>query len=128
MLELVTSIGKLAIGFLCILGPVVLLMAFLHSREKREAEIRTRVLQELNSPELRGLFFVTVQSRLVGADTVVVDLWGCSREQVWDLMERLSDRLGDRARVEVNGVSGSRVNSKWTLKFRKGPAVAHCCG
>ena len=128
MIELFTSLGKLAIGFLCILGPFVLPIAFLRTRDLREAALSTRVLQELNSPDLRGLFFVKVKSRLIGADTVIVDLWSCSREQVWDLVERLSARLPAHVRVEVNGISSSRVNSTWTLTVRKGAAVAYCSG
>ena len=128
MIELFTSLGKLAIGFLCILGPFVLPIAFLRTRDLREAALSIRVLQELNSTDFRGLFFVKVKSRLIGADTVIVDLWSCSREQVWDLIERLSARLPAQVRVEVNGISGSRVNSTWTLTVRKGPAVAHCSG
>ena len=43
-------------------------------------------------------------------------------------MERLSARLPAHVRVEVNGISGSRLNSEWTLTVRKGPAVAYCSG
>ena len=128
MIELLTSLGKLSIGFLCILGPFVLLIAFLRACDRREAALSIRVLQELNSPNLRGLFSVKVKSRLIGADTVIVDLWSCSREQVWDLMERLSARLPAQVQVEVNGINGSRLNSEWTLTVRKGPAVAYCSG
>ena len=127
MIELLASLGKLAIGFMCILGPFVLLIAFLRTHELREAELSTRVLQELNSPGLRGLFSVMVKSQLIGGDTVTVDLWGCSREQVWDLIERLSDRLPAHVLVKVNGISGNRRNSEWSLTVRNGPAVAHCC-
>jgi hypothetical protein len=128
MIELFTSLGKLAIGFLCILGPFVLPIAVLRTRDLRETALSTRVLQELNSTDFRGLFFVKVKSQLIGADTVIVDLWSCSREQVWDLVERLSARLPAHVRVEVNGISSSRVNSTWTLTVRKGAAVAYCSG
>lgn len=128
MMELVTSLGKLGLGFLFILGPVVLLIAFLRIRELREDSLSTRVLQELNSPNLRGLYSMEVKSRPFGVDTVIVDLRSCSREQVWDLMERLSVRLPAHVRVEVNGISGSRLNTEWTLTVRKGPATANCNG
>jgi hypothetical protein len=128
MMELVTSLGKLSVGFLCILGPVVLLIVFLRIRDLREDSLSARVLQELNSPNLRGLYSMEVKSRALGVDTVKVDLRSCSREQVWDLMERLSVRLPAHVRVEVNGISGSRLNSEWTLTARKGPAAANCSG
>jgi hypothetical protein len=128
MMELVTSLWKLGMGFLCILGPVVVLFAFLRIRDLREDLLRTRVLQELNSPNLRGLYSMEVKSRPFGSDTVKVDLWSCSREQVWDLMGRLSARLPAHVRVEVNGINGSRLNSEWTLTVRQGPAAANCSG
>jgi hypothetical protein len=120
MIELVTSLGKLVVGFLCILGPLVIAIALLRTRDRREAALSIRVLQELNAPNLRGLFSVDVKSRPFGVDRVIVDLWSCSREQVWDLMERLSARLPAHVRVEVNGINGSRLNSTWTLTVRKG--------
>jgi hypothetical protein len=128
MMELIASLGKLGVGFMCILGPVVLLIAFLRIRELREDSLSTRVLKELNSPNLRGMYSMEVKSRLFGVDTVKVDLRSCSREQVWDLMERLSVRLPAHVRVDVNGISGSRLNSEWTLTVRKGPAEANCSG
>ena len=127
-MELVTILFKLSVGFLCIVGPVVLLIAFLRMRDLREESLRTRVLQELNSPNLRGLYSLEVKSRPLGGDTVKVDLRSCSREQVWDLMERLSVRLPGHVRVEVNGISDSRLNSEWTLTVRKVPATANCSG
>jgi hypothetical protein len=127
MLELLTSLGKLALGLLGILGPLVATIAFLRMRDMREAAISTRVLQALNSPDLRGLFFIKVKSRPIGADTVMVDLWNCSREQVWDLIERLSARLPANVRLGVNGISGSRVRSTWTLTVRKtNKGAAYC--
>jgi hypothetical protein len=125
MAELFASLGKLSIGFLCILGPFVLLIVFLRARDRREEALSTRALQELNSPGLRGLFSLKIKSRPMGGATVTVDLWGCSREQVWDVMDRLSARLPAHVRVEVNGISGCRLNSTWTLTARKGPAAAY---
>ncbi len=125
MAELFACLGKLSIGFFCILGPLVLQIAFLRGRDRREAALRTAVLQELNAPNLRGLFSLAIKSRLFGSDTVIVDLRGCSREQAWDLTERLSGRLPAHVRVEVNGISGCRLNSTWTFTVRKTPAVAY---
>jgi hypothetical protein len=112
---LLLNLGKLFLGFLCILGPVALLLSFQHTRDQRESFLSLNVLRELNLPDLRGLFSVKVESRSIGADTVVVDLWGCSREQVWSVMETLSAKLPSHVRVEVNGLSDSRMKSTWTL-------------
>lgn len=126
MTELLISLGKLSIGFLCILGPIVVAIAFLRTRDRRESALSTKVLQKLNSPELRGLYSVRVRSHLLGPDRVMVDLWSCSREQVWDLMERLSAQLPAHARVEVNDISSSRLDSKLTLAVNNGTCAAFC--
>jgi hypothetical protein len=115
MTELLSIIGKLILGFAGILGPVAFLLALRSAHDRRVAALSARVLQELNSPDLRGLFAAKVKSPLTGADTVVVDLWSCSRDQVWEVMERLSAKLPAHVRVEVNGVSDCRMRSVWTL-------------
>ena len=109
MVDLLTSMSRLLTGFICVLGPVVFLLVFLHARDRREAALRLTVLREMNRPDLRGLFVVNIATRSIGGDTVVVDLWGCSREQVWDVMENLSAKLPAHVRVEVNGLSDSRL-------------------
>jgi hypothetical protein len=81
----------------------------------------------LNLPELRGLFTVRVQTRLLTADKVVLDLWHCSREQVWGVIEKLSTRLPEHVRLEVNGITDCRVRSTWKLTvMRTQPPVSLC--
>jgi hypothetical protein len=41
------------------------------------------------------------------------------------LTERLSGRLPAHVRVEVNGISGCRLDSNWTLTVRKAPVLAY---
>jgi hypothetical protein len=127
MVELLVSLGKLSIGFLCILGPFALPFLFLHIREHRESELYTTVLRELNSPELRGLFTVRILTRPLTADTVVVDLWQCSREQVWGVIEKLSAQLPEHVRLEVNGITDCRVRSTWKLTVMRSQAALSCC-
>ncbi len=126
MSDLLLNVGKLAVGLFCILGPVVLSIASLRSRDRRENDLSLHVLTELNSSELRGLYSVRVSSHLLGADRVTVDLWGCSRDQVWDLMERLSARLPANIQVEVNGITSSRLSSKLILTVQNGSRIAYC--
>ena len=61
MEELLIRLGELAIGFLSMMGPLVLLMIFLKLRDQRESLLYTVVLKELNSPDLRGLFAVKIR-------------------------------------------------------------------
>lgn len=126
MSELLVNLAKLAIGFFMIAGPVALSIVRLRYRDRREGALNLKALMELNSPELRGLFSVSVKNRLVGADHVVVDLWGCSRDQIWDLMERLSVCLPAQVRVEVNGISTGRSHSKLTLALKSRSCHAAC--
>ena len=127
MVDLLESLGKLTIGFLGILGPIVLLMMFLHVRDQRESMLYAIVLVELNLPQLRGLSTVKIKSRPLWADTVVVDLWNCSRERVWEVIETLSTKLPPRIRLEVNGITDCRVRSTWKLTvMRTHPFASYC--
>lgn len=127
MLELLLSLGKLSMGFLCVLAPFALPFLFRHIRDHRESELYTSVLRTLNLPELRGLFTVRILSRPLAADTVVVDLWRCSREQVWGVIEKLSAQLPEHVRLEVNGITDCRVRSTWKLTVTKTqPPVSYC--
>ena len=129
MTELLVNIAKLLIGFLGILGPVALLLGFLHIRDQRQSSLYTKVLVELNLTDLRGLFGVNIKSRPFGTDTVMVDLWHCSREQMWDVIERLSAKLPAHVKLEVNGITDCRLNSAWKLTvMRSQPSISYCEG
>ena len=129
MTELIVSLGKLSIGFLGILGPVALLLGFLHIHDQRRSMLYPTVLRELNWPDLRGLFAVNIKCRPFGADTVIVELWSCSREQVWDVIERLSAKLPAHVRLEVNGFTDCRAKSAWKLTvMRSQPSISYCTG
>lgn len=123
MVELLTSICKLAIGFLGILGPVVLLIAYLNAYDRRKSMLYVIVLTELNQPHLRGLSTVRVKIRPLWADSVVVGLENCSREQAWQIIERLSTKVPPHVRVEVNGIRDCRVSFTGENK-----AILHQCG
>jgi hypothetical protein len=112
---LLLNMGQLLVGFLGMLGPIGFLLALRQARDQREAALSLTVLRALNSPDLRGLFSVKVESRSIGKDKVVVDVWGCSREQLWGVMEKLPAKLPSHVQVEVNGLSDGRFKSAWTL-------------
>lgn len=127
METLLLSMAKLALGFVCMIGPIVFLLALQRVRDRREAALVLAVLQEMNSPDLRGLFSVRAASRSIGNDSVAVDLWGCSHGQVWDVMERLSAKLPSQVRVEVNGLRDDRSRSAWRLtRTRRFSSPALC--
>jgi hypothetical protein len=127
MNDLIVSLAKLTIGFLGILGPVALLLMIMNNRDRRESMLFATVLLELNRPHLRGLFTVKIKSRPLWADTVVVELRNCSREQVWNVIEILSAKLPTHARLEVNGITNCCVQSTWKLiVMRTQDFVSYC--
>jgi len=129
--ELLIRLGELGIGFLSIMGPLVLLMVFLKLRDERESILYGVALKELNSPDLRGLFAVKIRCSVFSRqDTVMVDLWNCPKEQVWDVIIRLSTHLPPQVRLVVNGMADSRSRSTLTLRVQRNiPSVRSvpCC-
>jgi hypothetical protein len=70
---------------------------------------------------------VKVKSSFFSGGLVAVDLWSCSRDQLWDVLQRLSARLPSHVRVEVNGISDSRAKSTWTVTVKRNPSCIACC-
>ncbi len=120
MEQLLIRLGELGIGFLSMMGPLVLLMMFLKLRDQRESILYTVVLKELNSPDLRGLFAVKIRCSVFSRqDTVMVDLWNCPKERVLDTVIQLSTHLPPEVRLVVNGMADSRSRSALTLKVER---------
>jgi hypothetical protein len=113
-------LGLLFVGFLGMLGPLVLLMGCLRFREERESVLLGAVLKELNSPDLRGLFAVKVQCGLLDRrGKILIDLQDCSREKILDRVLQLSTRLPPRVQLVVNGMTDPRSRSTLTLHVRR---------
>lgn len=131
MEELLVRIGELGIGFLSMTGPLVLLMVFLKIRDERESVLYTVVLKELNSPDLRGLFAVKIRCSVFSRqDAVMVDLWNCPKERLWDTVLRLSNHVPPEVRLVVNGMADSSARSTLTLRVERSiPSVSSvsCC-
>jgi hypothetical protein len=127
MVELIVSLGRLSIGFLCLLGPVVVLFLLLHIHEQRKTVLLTSVLRELNRPDLRGLVRVSAQSGLFGADTVELGLRHCLRDQAWGTIEKISAQLAEHVRIEVNGIADCRARSTWELRVMRTRPSVWCC-
>ena len=129
--ELLIRLGELCIGFLSMMGPLVFLMVVLRLRDQRESILYAVVLKQLNLPDLRGLFAVKIQCKVFSRqDTVVVDLWNCPKEQVWETVIRLSPYLPPEVRLVVNGMADSRSPSMLRLKVERNiPPVSSvsCC-
>lgn len=62
------------------------------------------MLAELDGPELRGRLAFTVRAGLLWVPSVVkIYLLGASRQEIWEILGRLSEHLSRRVRLEVTG-------------------------
>jgi hypothetical protein len=106
MTALMISSSKLIVGFISIGGPLIFLIALLHLRDHRKSIIEGIACRELNSPDLRGLAAVHIKCALLSNRcTVEVDMWNCSNERIWDVMEGLRVNLPSSVRFVVNGTA-----------------------
>jgi hypothetical protein len=119
MWNLVIHIGQLALGFAYILAPVIAVLLFLKYRDRKATQLNTLVLKELNVHELRGLYTVQLKSGIFAGDSVIIDLWGCSRERMWEVVSRLSAHLPPNVRLVLNGISDPGSRSALTLKIER---------
>jgi hypothetical protein len=123
-------LATLGVGFFAMAGPVLALMAVLNSRDRKEDRLYARILGELNTVDLRGLYSVRVACRTLGLDTVFIDLWNCPPQRAWEVMMRISARLPRRVRLEVSGITDSRSASSLSLtvskRFPLMPGCAAC--
>jgi hypothetical protein len=106
MTALMISFAKLIVGLISIGGSLIFLIALLHVRDHRKSVIEGIACRELNSPDLRGLVAVNTKCALLSNRcTVEVDMWNCSNERIWDVMEGLRVNLPSSVRFVVNGIA-----------------------
>ena len=97
------TFGAVLIAMLVLGGPFMWAMA-LNLRDRREARLLNTVLAELDGRDLRGRVAVKVRSGFLWAPSVVkVHLLCASRQEIWEILGRLSERLSRRVRLEVTG-------------------------
>ncbi len=126
MSQLVIRLGQLALEFLVIFGPLIFLFLLLEVRDRRQATLYTIILKDLNSPDLRGLFAMEIRCGVFcRQDTVIVDLWNCPKEQMWDAIIKLSAHLPSKVRLVVNGMVDPYSQSTLTFKVQRSmPSVS----
>ncbi len=97
------AFGTVLVVMLVLGGPLIWAMA-LNLRDRREARMLGAVLAELSGPDLRGRVAIRVRAGLLGTSSVVkVHLLCASRQEIWEILGRLSGRLSRRVRLEVTG-------------------------
>jgi len=114
--QLLIRLGKLAIGSLITFGPLAVLIMLLNLRDRRESYLSFVVYKQLNSPDLRGLITFKTRCALFSRHSMVkVDMRGCSNEQIWDAIKRLSHSLPLYVRLIVHSTSEGQFESKFTI-------------
>jgi len=97
------AFGAVLIAMLVLGGPVMWAMA-LNLRDRRQARLLNTVLAELGGRDLRGRVAIKVRAGLLWAPSLVkIHLLCASRQEIWEILGRLSERLSRRVRLEVTG-------------------------
>lgn len=109
--------GGLLIGISVTLGPVVGLMHLLNLRDRRESALQGVVLQKVNSRDLRGLIAFQIRCAFFSRRSLVaLDMRACSRDQIWDVITRLSQSLPPRVRLVVDGTGDRHLLATLTVE------------
>jgi len=125
--ELLASLGKLILGFGAIAGLPFGVLILLNARDRRHALLGAVVFGQLKAPGLQGHYAVQIRGLLPWRDKVVVDLWGCTRDQVWGAMEGIARQLPETVVLEVNGSVGCRPQARLTMTVAGGWRSRPCC-
>ncbi len=116
MLQVVNEL----IGISIVVSPIVILSVLLNDRDHRESKLRSNVLAQINSRNLRGLFAIETRCALLLRRTVIrVDMWGCSDKQICEIIRRLS--LGLSQVVQEKTLLRFSTETPWTMMVKLSP-------
>ena len=131
MSQSLIHIGHLLVGFMILFGPVIVLLLILNARDRRESTLRSIVFEQLRSSDLRDLFTFRIRHALfLGSSVVIVNLWDCSKEQIWDTTTRLSISLPSEVRLIISGTMDREHKVRFALKIKREVASLRptfCC-
>jgi hypothetical protein len=120
MAALMISLAKLIMGFIFVAAPLIYLIILLHVWGHRRSIMEGIVGKELNSPDLRGLVASYTKYALLSKSCrVEVDIWNCSSEQIWDVIDRLRTNLPSNARLVVNGIPARSLKTIFSLEIKR---------
>lgn len=118
------QLGGAAIVLTVVLGPVVGLMGLHNLRDRRQSALLGTVLERLASRQLRGRFAVRVRCAALSRRSIVtIDMRGCSRDEIWDAVTRLSLDLPPHARLVIDGTVGREVPATFTVETPRKPPL-----
>jgi hypothetical protein len=115
------------IGISIVVSPIVILSVLLNDRDRRESKLRSNVLEQVNSRNLRGLVAIETRCALFLRRSVIkVDMWGCSDKQIWEIIRRLS--LGLSQVVQEKTLLRFSMKTPWTMMAKLSPLRAEPIG
>jgi hypothetical protein len=120
--------AQLTMGFLAVTGPLIVLWFLLEKRDSEESSLQGILLDQLKSPDLRGLYSIGIRpGSFFGGPTVTLDLWGCSNERIWETTLRLSSSLPSGVRLVVNGAMERHQAVEVSVMTRRAAACPAGC-
>lgn len=97
-------------------GPVVGLLELLNLRDRRRSWLLGSVMKELAARHFSGRIAVHVHCALLSRRSVVrLDMRGCSRDEIWQALARLSRSLPPAVRLRVDGIVDPECPAPVTL-------------
>lgn len=119
------QLGALVLWLGLALSPVLVPVLLLNRRDRKESALLGALSDQLSAPDLRGRIAVRVRGALLGrAGVVALDMRDCSRDEVWEVMTRLSRSLPSHARLVVDGLVDRQVPATFALEAADRP-LAH---
>lgn len=98
-------------------GPVVVLVALLNRRDRRQSRLLGTVLKELPPREFRGRVAVHVRCALLSRRSVLtLDMRACSPDEIWQAVGRLSRSLPPSVRLVVDGTPDPQCPATFTVE------------
>jgi hypothetical protein len=125
MFDILIAISQLMLALFAIGGPMAFILLMLVLRDRKAEKILTIASKALNTRELHGLYAVKIQGGILQAEKVSVELWGCSREQMWEVISRLSAQLPRRVGLVINGISDPVTRAALKLDIQRKPVTAY---
>ncbi len=114
---MLTECTRFILGSAIIFAPLIGLLLLLNLRDRRVATLRHVVLAALPLHELRGLIAVRARCAMFSRkSTVTLDMFACTRDQVWDAVTCLYHSLPQHVRLVVNGAVDQQFTTTLTLE------------
>lgn len=98
-------------------APVVVLLALLNLRDRRQSRVLGTVLKELPRREFGGRVAVHARCALLSRRSVLtLDMRACAREEIWPALARLSRSLPASVRLVVDGTLDPQLPGTFTVE------------